>query len=101
MGHATRSQSQIMQALFVQVDVIVLNHTINSARVLLMSALTVCQKKIVIDCQNLFKLFRAFLQQGFLFLKSPFLPSPLLPQADFFLKNPIYFFHFPANMKNY
>ena len=60
MGHAIISQSQIAQALFMQVDVIVLNHTINSAKVLSMSALTVCQNKTVIDCQNLFKLFLCF-----------------------------------------
>ena len=60
MGHAIISQSQIVQALFIRVDVIVLNHTINSVRVLSMSALTICQYKIVIDCQNLFKLFLCF-----------------------------------------
>lgn len=87
MGYAIISQSHVTQALFVWVDVIGLYPTMNSMRV------------IMIDCQNLFKVFCAYPQQGFLFPESSFLPLPTSPPSR--LLKPQLLFHFPACLKNY
>ena len=71
MGQAITCQSQVTQALFVQVDVIVLNPTMK----------LVCQNKIMIDCQHFFKVLLC-LSKVFCFLNLHSYPFPLLPQAD-------------------
>ena len=52
-----------------------------------------CQNKFMIDCQNLFKICRAYLQRGFLFPWSPFLPLPTSSPSRFL--NPQLVFSFP------
>ena len=54
--------------------------------------------KLWLTVKTFSKFCCAYLQQGFLFPKFPFLYPPFTKQT---LKNPSYFFHFPAYLKNY
>ena len=69
MGQAITCQSQVTQALFVQVDVIVLNPTMK----------LFCQNKIMIDCQHFFKVLLC-LSKVFCFLISIPTPSHFFPK---------------------